>query len=325
MQKQRVFLIVFILAVLAIPLALAATTSPSQPSVKIVSKTNSTNVSLQNTRDVDVALYILNLGKLDMSTGTFTVDFYLDMTCEGVCPQQDFEFMNGRANSVDKIIDTPSEKFYRIQAQLNTPIDLKRYPLDSQKLQIILEDKKQTISQLRYKANMGSSGLDDSVNIPGWKIAAWDVKVTKHEYSVYEETYSQYEFTITLERARTNSIIKTFLPVAFIVLVMLSSFILDPDKISTRLGMVGSALVASVMFHVSLTNQIPPVGYLTVADKFMMLTYFVLLVSFGLNVALMELIERKKVDKVEKLHRITEFSMIFLVPLAYVIFFWIVL
>jgi hypothetical protein len=89
--------------------------------------------------------------------------------------------------------------------------------------------------------------------------------------------------------------------------------------------MVGSALVASVMFHVSLTNQIPPVGYLTIADKFMMLTYFIILASFVLNVILMELTERKKMDKVERFHRMTEFSMLFIVPIIYLIFFWIFL
>ena len=85
--------------------------------------------------------------------------------------------------------------------------------------------------------------------------------------------------------------------------------------------MVGSSLVASVMFHVSLTNQIPPVGYLTIADKFMMLTYFVVLLSFGLNVALMQLSELKRQTVVERVHRLTEYSMFVVVPLLYIILF----
>ena len=86
--------------------------------------------------------------------------------------------------------------------------------------------------------------------------------------------------------------------------------------------MVSSGLVAAVMFHVSINNQIPPVGYLTFADKFMILTYFVLLLSFIIAIALLELQEQKKTALVEKLHKTTEYLMFVLVPLAYVILFY---
>ena len=142
-----------------------------------------------------------------------------------------------------------------------------------------------------------------------------------HYYPVYDETYSQYVFTIPIKRIVMNAVIKTLLPMFFIILVMLSSFVLDPDKITTRLAMVGSALVASVMFHVSLANQIPAVGYLTFADKFMILSYFVILLSFILNVLLLELHERKRDMIVERVHRLTEFTMFIVVPFLYLILF----
>lgn len=272
-------------------------------------------------KKVYVSLYVLNLGKFDIATGSFTADFYLSLKCEDECPKQEFEFMNGRSSSLEKIIDEPNEKFYRIQANLNSPIDLRRFPFDKQKMQIIIEDKKSTIDKLVYVADLRQSGVDDSVVFTGWNIEEWEAEVKEHRYDVYNETYSQYVFSIPISRIMVNSIIKTFLPITFIILVMLSSFVLDPDKITTRLGMVGSALVASVMFHVSLANQIPPVQYLTFADKFMVLTYFVLLLSFGLNVFLLEMLERKQNEKVDKFHRATEFTMFILVPILYILLF----
>ena len=44
--------------------------------------------------NVNVELYILNLGKFDVATGGFTADFYLDMYCEEGCDTGDFEFIN---------------------------------------------------------------------------------------------------------------------------------------------------------------------------------------------------------------------------------------
>jgi len=75
------------------------------------------------------------------------------------------------------------------------------------------------------------------------------------------------------------------------------------------------------MFHISIANQIPPTGYLTIADKFMILTYIILLFVVIFNVILLELHERKKVELMEKLHRNTEYSAFVIVALIYIIFF----
>ncbi|MEM4259801.1 MAG: hypothetical protein QXG00_01035 [Candidatus Woesearchaeota archaeon] len=272
-------------------------------------------------KNIYVGLYLLNLGKFDIATGSFTADFYLSIKCNNICPSYDFEFINGRASSFEKIIDTPAEKFYRIQANLVSSIDLKRFPFDKQKLQIILEDKKKTIEEMNYIPNLEETGVDDSIIFIGWNMDKWVAYTREHKYYLYDETYSQYIFEIPISRILVNAIFKTFLPIVFILLIMLSSFVLDPDKITTRLTMVGSALVASVMFHISLANQIPPVGYLTFIDKFMIMTYFVILLSFVFNVFLLELHEQKKDKAVKKLHKSTEFTMFILVPLLYLLLF----
>jgi hypothetical protein len=270
---------------------------------------------------VKVSAYLLNLGKFDVSTGAFTADFYLSMTCETECDPTGFEFVNGRAATFDKIIDTPKEKFYRISANLSSPVDLKKFPFDTQKMQIIIEDKKKTTSEIMYVADTNLSGIDESIVFTGWDLAGWSTRVKEHDYKVYGEKYSQFVFEINIARITVNSILKTFLPVFFIVLVVLFSFLLDPDKVTTRLGMAGSSLVAAVMFHISIANQIPPVGYLTFADKFMALTYGILLASFIINIVLLELGEKKKELLVKKIHSSTEYTMFIIVPLLYLVLF----
>jgi len=270
-------------------------------------------------QQADVSMYILNLGKFDISTGSFTADFYLSMKCKDECSPEKFEFMNGRATSTDKIIDKPNEKFYRIQANLNSPVNLKKFPFDTQKMEIILEDKENTVEDLHYNPVISESGIDESIVFTGWNIDSWSAEKKEHFYPIYNETYSQYVFTINISKIALNSFIKTILPIIFIVLIVLFSFIIDPDKITQRLTMAGSSLIASVMFHVSLTNQIPSTGYLTFADKFMILTYFILLVTFIINIILLDLQERKKTDLMEKIHKKTEYSMLIVVPILYII------
>ncbi|MBS3124020.1 hypothetical protein J4437_05300, partial [Candidatus Woesearchaeota archaeon] len=204
---------------------------------------------------------------------------------------------------------------------LNSPVDLKQYPFDQQRMDIILENKDKPLDQLKYVPLKTETGVDSDIAFTGWNIEGWKASSEKHEYSVYGESYSQYVFSLYISRLPLSSFFKTFLPIFFIVLLVLFSFILDPDKITTRLGMNGSSLVAAVMFHVSISNQLPPVGYLTFADKVMILTYFVLLVSFMINILLLELQENKKIELVNKIHHYTEYSMFAIVPVVYVVFF----
>lgn len=278
-------------------------------------------IPMVDSAEVETAIYVLNLGKFDVATGSFTADFYLSMKCKEKCDVGNFEFMNGRAGSVDKIIDEDKEKFYRIQGNFNSNVDLKDFPFDKQRMQIILEDKLNNIDKIKYVQDDEESGVDKSIIFSGWDLKGWDSEVREHEYEVYDETYSQYVFDINIERIKLNAFMKTFMPVFFILLVVLFSFILDPDKITTRLGMAGSSLVASVMFHISISNQIPPVGYLTFADKFMVLTYAILLATFIINVFMLEMQERKNSELVEKVHRKTEYSVFVVVPLLYLLLF----
>lgn len=281
-------------------------------------------------QEVKVGLYVLNLGRFDVTTGSFTADFYLDLKCSDAsgapadCPPgmpANFEFMNGRASSTDVIIDEPGEKFYRIQAILNSPVDLMKYPFDSQKMHIIIEDRAATASELVYVPDNAESGIDDSIVFTGWNIDGWEAATRTHEYKVYGEDYSQYVFSVDISRIVLSSFLKTFLPVIFILLVVVFSFLLDPDKVTTRLTIAGSSLVAAVLFHVSINSQIPSVGYLTFADKFMIVTYLILLLSFVINILIIEFTELKRTKLVEKLHRSTEYSILVIVPVLYALLF----
>lgn len=272
-------------------------------------------------QDVNVGLYLINLGKFDVSSGSFTADFYLSLTCEDNC-STDFEFVNGRAASVDKIIDKPNEKQYRIQANLVSLVDLKQFPFDEQKLTIALEDKSKTIDKVKYVPVIEESGMESTIAFAGWRIDGWNATSKEHYYQVYDETYSQYEFSVDISKLWFNSFLKTFLPVIIIILIVMMTFVMDPDKIATRLTVTSSSLLAAVMFHISIANQIPAVGYLTNADKFMILSYLVLLFSVVANITLLELHEQKKEKTVEKIHRSMEFSVFIVIPLVYLLFFF---
>lgn len=280
-------------------------------------------------QEIKVGLYVLGLGKLDVSSATFTSDFYLQLDSDQPIPDNSFEFMYGQAGSIEKTDDTVTteivdgvevkkyEKFYRIKAIHNTPIDLRRFPFDNQQLQIVFEDKTRTAEEMVYVPDLEASGLDDAIYFPGWRILKWGLETPVHEYPVYGETFSQLKYSISIGRVKFNMFLKTFLPVIFLMLIVMASFILDPEKVTTRLAAISSALVASAMFHISIAGQIPAVGYLTFADKFMVLTYLLLLCSFFLSIRVFMLQGRGDLERAKKLSKLSEFLVFIGMPVLY--------
>lgn len=274
--------------------------------------------------EVYVGLYLLDVSKYDITSGEFTADFYLDLLCDYECSPEDFEFMNGRATSVDKTIDAPDEKYYRIQGVFGSSVDLENYPFDKQRIEIVLEDKLKTTDQLVYLAMENESGIDDSIIFPGWEVKDWSVVVDEHYYPPYDETYSRYTFTIEIERIRLTALLKTFVPLFFIILITLASLYLTPKEMGFRITIGGSTLITTVLLHLSILSEIPPTPYLTFTDKFMFVTYFILLLSFLVNILILELRERERPRTVQKVQRLTE-KTVLLVPLVYILLFYLLL
>ena len=69
--------------------------------------------------------------------------------------------------------------------------------------------------------------------------------------------------------------------------ILVFTYILRLDKIELRLGISSSILLAAMIFHLTIANRLPPLGYLTFADKFMIITYIVSLFTFMVNIGML--------------------------------------
>lgn len=263
---------------------------------------------------VKVGVYILNVGKLDTSTGAFTIDFYLSLSSDEPSNPGNFEFSNGRAISIDKSVDEPTEKFYRIQASLADSLDLSRYPFDRHNLTIQLEDKEQTVRTQVYEVSQQDSGLDPAVNIAGWELDGWKAEVNEHYYVPYDTTFSRYVFGIQVHRSVMAAILKTILPALVIVLVGLLSLVLSPDKIIPRLTLNTGAFTGAVLFHLNMTSSLPPLGYLTFGDRFMLANYLALALTLISTLVALYYVDRKLTDKAGQVHNLA----LIVVPLVLV-------
>lgn len=143
----------------------------------------------------------------------------------------------------------------------------------------------------------------------GWELLGYRAEVVKHEYSIFEQGLSRFQYHIEIRRSVGSSILKSLLPAIFIVLGGFVAFLLAPDKAVKRLTINTAALTGAILFHVNLTSQVPPVGSLTFADKFMIVNYIGLGAALVATVALFIMQDRKRDDLAKRIHQTTCFAV----------------
>jgi len=287
-----------------------------------------TKAELGDREAVRVGVYILSVGNLDTTTGRYTIDFFLNFKCVTVpCDPSEFDLMNAGADTAIEDQTDPAvrgkEFYYRIRASLRTNLNLRNFPFDEHTLVIELEDKNKTDVDYVMIADAKQSGIDSSVFVSGWDLEnAISGQVLSHNYDVYDEAYSRPRFTIHIYHSPFSSFMKGLFAAIVIVFVGMLSFLMKPEAAVDRIELTSATLASAIFYHLTLTASIPPVGYLTYGDRFMILQYIFITISLGVAVSLFLLQpgEGEEVDEgkqaiVEQIHGMTRWT----VPLLWVV------
>lgn len=234
---------------------------------------------------VKIGTYVVNVGSYEINTGSYLIDFYfwLKWDPSSKINPEGFEFMNGRVETKDTIIDQNGYKLYRIQAKLHNSLSLEDYPIDSQNITIVVEDKLITEDKMIYVLDKAESGITENLDLKGWNIVGYDSIISSRNYKNWNESYSNYEFYITIARP-TSSIYKLLIPIILIVITSWVIFFVPLKEVGERLFIGGSGLLSAIAFHIYLTGSIPVVGYLTLADKIMISSYLAIVFALASSV-----------------------------------------
>ena len=101
-----------------------------------------------------------------------------------------------------------------------------------------------------------------------------------------------------------------------IVGVGMLSFLMNPTEAKDRIALTSGTLASAIFYHMTLTSSIPPVGYLTYADRFMILQYIFITASLGIAIGLFLMESTSDGEqKMQQLHRATRW----VIPLLWVI------
>lgn len=259
----------------------------------------------------DVAIILLNISNIDISAGSYDLDFYISFYCaEPPCASEPkWDIMNTMDKIEPELQGAPvpfQEYHYRVKAKLLGYIDYTFYPFDYLLVDLFIEDKELGSSLIAYR--LSSIATDKYLfNPKGWNYTldpnAW--RTEDILYSFETEAYSRLNVSLLLEREWSGAFMKTLFAAIVIVLIGLLAFLMRHDESTERLALTSSTMLGIILYNLSITGNLPTIGYMTFTDKFMVVCYVTVFLALLVSVSLMVFINLGKHELAQKLHHAT--------------------
>lgn len=337
MKHRRVVLLLtmivstllFILAVVSFPPVEAP---PEQPHVDIYS------VDLQSgpPYNVPAGIFITSIYGFDFPNEKYSVIFWLWTTYDteklkavagpDYVPFQKIEIVNALTKSISPteqyLIPNPDGSTYAIAkftATINQHWDVRHFPLDKQELLLELESVGATSSTLHFVPDLQNSLISEELLLSGWRVGRLNLEAVNYEYrSTFGDPSQQYGVyprllvRIPIQRMGGRLFINAFLGffISFIITSML--YLLDTDMLSSRLGLIMTALFAAVGNKYTIDSYFPNQTAFSLSDLVQIASFVIIAIGLVTTMLGLRLV---KLDKHELAVAIDRWTLGLTVPL----------
>jgi hypothetical protein len=262
-----------------------------------------------------------------------------------------FEYINGYKNEVgvirkeiEEVKNLGNSRFYYTglhQGEFYFNPEFRMYPFDLQSLTIGIENSLIPINQLRFEPD-SVSYLKTSKNRNFWGLSDELINTKNSSYNILKteiftssnlyntnfgdetlpaETYfGRISATVVLSRSIAPYISKILIPLVIILLLVYMVFFMPAKKIDIAAGLTVTSLLSAIAFQLSISGELPEIGYIIYVDKIFYTCYFLIAASMALSLYTYYLDasgvkeKRKLADRIDVICRIV-FPLIFLLSL----------
>jgi branched-chain amino acid transport system substrate-binding protein len=257
----------------------------------------------------------------------FETEFFLWFKWAGDVDVDGIGFVNevpGKVSRV-KLLDNlaeakgpDAEKWasYRVKGTFVHPYNLRLFPFDTQSLPLKIAHKTLDANHLALVADRGfiTDRPVTEIYPQEWRYTGredfsgtfnYESNFGNPEYarSEAQADFSVYQSDLVIRRILFPYLITLFLPLALLISVSLLVLLIPKEQFSARSGLVMSALLGVLVYHMAQARGLPQVGYLVRADLYFVAAYFLLFfLVLGLNVVNF-LLAQKKEELADKLDR----------------------
>ncbi len=248
---------------------------------------------------VRIGLYINDIYDVNLSEKSFSAQFWVwfNYTDSSWNPLETLEFPN--AKSIEEHLNFVEKKGglwwagKRVTAVLKKDWDIRRFPFDTQKMVVELEESNRDISELIFVPDTAHTRIDPNLSLSNWQIDRFELVsgVRRYETSYGDPTldgesaYAHAELIVYVRRKTWGLFFSLFTGMYVSFFISWLVFFIDPIDVDPRFGLSVGGLFAAVGNKYIVDSILPQSTTFTLVDKLHVLTYFFLLLCIVLSVA----------------------------------------
>ena len=226
---------------------------------------------------VRVGVRVLRISAISERDATFSADLYIlrRWPAGGLRPGLVMRNVVDTANIVEERVDKVDGVCYhamRVQDDFDTPFLLRRFPFDSQRLRLVLEDPDWEPELFTYDDELWPLSISEAAyrDLQAWSLESYPLVKQKAEVFAYhpKDTPARVlTVELPVKRQWQFFVSRYFFPLLLIVALSYSLFFIKADDLASSSGIGVTAVLAIIAFQITQADSLPKVGYLTMADK----------------------------------------------------------
>lgn len=235
-------------------------------------------------RKIYAGVYLHDVTKFDQKDGVFDADLELWAKWLGDFDPSKLTIANASQVEREQLGEEHDGDWhsarYRVRGTLRGEFPVQRFPFDAQTLSVVLELPD---AEGELVPDLAGSGMRERFSVTGWLYdPSFVPRVGQEVYrsdlgSIAAEgkptSVRRVAFEVTLHRPLLTAATKLFLPLVVILLVALLALFIHPKELEVRASVGVTALLACFAFHFAVSDTMPSVAYITLADVLFLASY----------------------------------------------------
>ena len=210
-----------------------------------------------------------------------------------------------------------SETFY---TKAETPMDLRVFPFDRQKLEIFFHPiRYQRDEILLIPDDRLARTWDQNMGIAEWSRKGVTMKEHPIEIAYFDDSkdvISEFIVTIEIQREPLHVLVSMILPLVILVSLTWCVFWMDEESASSRVNILFIGILSVVAYYFVILDTVPKISYLTLIDGFFIATFLILASSVVIALLVEKLNKAGKKEAGDRLDRICRWAF----PVGYALF-----
>ena len=205
----------------------------------------------------------------------------------------------------------------QISTLLKSPMNLRRFPFDQQKLKAIFEPLAFDATQVKFGSKPIMTDLPDRpLRVAGWDLIDLSAQTQEEHDKQTGAEYSSFVVTLDMARNPAMTIWPVMMPLSLIVLLCTAIFWMGGESHGNRLDASFIGLLTVVAYHALVVGGLPKISYFILIDGFIYVSYGTMAASIVANIVGHQLIRRGARAASERLDQIARWVL----PAGFIVF-----